>query len=201
MDPAFLNDYYRQEEENWNIYFKQFTKKGRSFQSYPSLTRFNKYQRPMAYSVPLRPPWVQIPFYGTTFLPIVPVLSKEEFEFSHGFSSDNIDRMIDFSKETGKIQFVLAMDARLYEKMDYIEPILCELKPPQLSLFSVSNIIGIKEAQKSYDDFIVLAGDNIVDHSSINKILKIDSEYAILIKEHGDPSKYGTVSLYKNFLN
>ncbi|MBN2602954.1 MAG: NTP transferase domain-containing protein [Candidatus Thermoplasmatota archaeon] len=50
------------------------------------------------------------------------------------------------------------------------------------------------------DDFIVLAGDNIVDHSSINKILKIDSEYAVLTKEHGDPSKYGAVSLDKNFL-
>jgi len=50
------------------------------------------------------------------------------------------------------------------------------------------------------DDFIVLAGDNIVDYSSINKILKIDSEYAALIKEHKHPSKYGAVSVDKKIL-
>ena len=50
------------------------------------------------------------------------------------------------------------------------------------------------------DDFIVLAGDNIVDYSSINKILKIDSEYAILIKDHSQTSKYGAVAVDKNYL-
>ncbi len=43
------------------------------------------------------------------------------------------------------------------------------------------------------DSFIVLAGDNIIDPSSIAKLLKDQSEYSLLIKEHPHPSKYGVV--------
>jgi glucose-1-phosphate thymidylyltransferase len=43
------------------------------------------------------------------------------------------------------------------------------------------------------DSFIVLAGDNIIDPGSIAKLLKDQSEYSLLIKEHPHPSKYGVV--------
>jgi len=43
------------------------------------------------------------------------------------------------------------------------------------------------------DSFIVLAGDNIIDPDSIAKLLKDQSEYSLLIKEHSHPSKYGVV--------
>ena len=43
------------------------------------------------------------------------------------------------------------------------------------------------------DSFIVLAGDNIIDSGSIAKLLKDQSEYSLLIKEHPHPSKYGVV--------
>jgi glucose-1-phosphate thymidylyltransferase len=43
------------------------------------------------------------------------------------------------------------------------------------------------------DTFIVLAGDNIIDPSSIAKLLKDKSEYSLLIEEHPHPSKYGVV--------
>src|SRR5512136_1786663 len=43
------------------------------------------------------------------------------------------------------------------------------------------------------DSFIVLAGDNIIDPSSIAKLLKDKSEYSLLIEEHPHPSKYGVV--------
>ena len=43
------------------------------------------------------------------------------------------------------------------------------------------------------DSFIVLAGDNIIDPDSIAKLLKDQSEYSLLIKEHPHPSKYGVV--------
>jgi glucose-1-phosphate thymidylyltransferase len=43
------------------------------------------------------------------------------------------------------------------------------------------------------DSFIVLAGDNIIDSSSIAKLLKDKSEYSLLIEEHPHPSKYGVV--------
>jgi UDP-N-acetylglucosamine diphosphorylase / glucose-1-phosphate thymidylyltransferase / UDP-N-acetylgalactosamine diphosphorylase / glucosamine-1-phosphate N-acetyltransferase / galactosamine-1-phosphate N-acetyltransferase len=43
------------------------------------------------------------------------------------------------------------------------------------------------------DSFIVLAGDNIIDSGSIATLMKDPSDYALLIKEHPHPSKYGVV--------
>jgi len=43
------------------------------------------------------------------------------------------------------------------------------------------------------ESFIVLAGDNIIDPESIIKLMNDPFEYAVLIKEHQYPSKYGVV--------
>jgi len=43
------------------------------------------------------------------------------------------------------------------------------------------------------DSFIVLAGDNIIDSKSIEALMKDQSDYSLLIKEHPHPSKYGVV--------
>jgi len=50
------------------------------------------------------------------------------------------------------------------------------------------------------DTFIVLSGDNIIDHKSISKLITDDSKYSILIKEHPNPSKYGVVFIEKEKL-
>ncbi len=43
------------------------------------------------------------------------------------------------------------------------------------------------------EPFIVLAGDNIIDPASIAKLIKDQSDYSLLIKEHPHTSKYGVV--------
>jgi len=50
------------------------------------------------------------------------------------------------------------------------------------------------------DSFIVLSGDNIIDQSSISRLIKDKSKYSILIKKHHHPSKYGVVFVEKNAL-
>ena len=50
------------------------------------------------------------------------------------------------------------------------------------------------------DTFLVLSGDNIIDHPSITSLMTNDSEYAMLIKENPQPSKYGVVTIEKNQL-
>jgi len=50
------------------------------------------------------------------------------------------------------------------------------------------------------DSFIVLSGDNIIDQSSISKLIKDKSKHSILIKKHPHPSKYGVVFVEKNIL-
>ena len=48
--------------------------------------------------------------------------------------------------------------------------------------------------------FIVLSGDNVIDQSSIIKLTQEPSNYALLIKKHQHPSKYGVVFEEKNTL-
>ena len=43
------------------------------------------------------------------------------------------------------------------------------------------------------EQFIVLAGDNIIDPESIAKLIKDKADYSLLIKEHSHTSKYGVV--------
>ena len=47
------------------------------------------------------------------------------------------------------------------------------------------------------DSFIVISGDNIIDQNSISKLIKDQSKYSMLIKEHPHPSKYGVVFIEK----
>jgi len=51
------------------------------------------------------------------------------------------------------------------------------------------------------DSFLVLSGDNIIDHKSILEIISDKSEYSMLIKEHSHPSKYGVVFLKEGMLD
>jgi len=48
--------------------------------------------------------------------------------------------------------------------------------------------------------FLVLSGDNIIDHQSIAMLTKEKADYSLLIKEHPHPSKYGVVSIEKKEL-
>ena len=60
---------------------------------------------------------------------------------------------------------------------------------------------ALLQAKKYINDpFIVLSGDNIIDQSSISKLIKDKSKYSLLIKEHTHPSKYGVVFVKKSIL-
>jgi UDP-N-acetylglucosamine diphosphorylase / glucose-1-phosphate thymidylyltransferase / UDP-N-acetylgalactosamine diphosphorylase / glucosamine-1-phosphate N-acetyltransferase / galactosamine-1-phosphate N-acetyltransferase len=48
------------------------------------------------------------------------------------------------------------------------------------------------------EPFIVLAGDNIIDSQSIVRLIQNPAEYAILIKKHPHPSKYGVIFFKDN---
>jgi len=52
-----------------------------------------------------------------------------------------------------------------------------------------------------HEPFIVLAGDNIIDSRSITKLIENPSEYAILIKKHPFPSKYGVIFIQDNIIS
>lgn len=58
---------------------------------------------------------------------------------------------------------------------------------------------ALLQAKNHVDEsFIVLAGDNIIDHESITKLTRSEPEVSMLIKKHPLPSKYGVVFLKGN---
>lgn len=95
--------------------------------------------------------WNQIPLYETTIIALKPT-KKEIFEKVHGFDVEDIDRLIDFAKETGRVQFSLAESPTRYIKMDFLEPLFRELQPPKLAHIPLDCIVTNKEIEKSSDE-------------------------------------------------
>ncbi len=61
---------------------------------------------------------------------------------------------------------------------------------------------ALQQAYEYLDEsFIVLPGDNIIDSDSIKKLLEEKNEYALLVKESPQPSKYGVVSIKKSVVS
>jgi UDP-N-acetylglucosamine diphosphorylase / glucose-1-phosphate thymidylyltransferase / UDP-N-acetylgalactosamine diphosphorylase / glucosamine-1-phosphate N-acetyltransferase / galactosamine-1-phosphate N-acetyltransferase len=60
---------------------------------------------------------------------------------------------------------------------------------------------ALLQAKDMIDDaFLVLPGDNIIDAKGLTKLVQEKVSYALLIKEHPHPSKYGMVTIKSNIL-
>lgn len=154
----FLQDYGAHEKENVDNFIKRLDE-GKVAQSekYPPKNRFIKLSEPIA--DPYVNIWGMIPFYGSTLVKIMPKDNRKSFDDSHewlGFNSRKIDEMIDFQKETGKIQFVLTSHPTLYKNLDFLEPLFTEVKPPVLPYDTVS-IVGQELDKKHKIEFETLA--------------------------------------------
>ena len=155
----FLQDYEAHEKEE-TIRFITRLDEGKVEQNerYPPKNRFINLKEPIA--DPYTNIWSVVPFYGSTLAKLVPKDTKKAFdethEFTMGFNSHNIDEMIDFQKETGRIQFVLRMSPTYYKNLDFLEPLFTELKPPIIQYDTVS-VIGHELDQKYKKEFQTLA--------------------------------------------
>lgn len=99
--------------------------------------------------------WSQVAFSGTTIFPLHP-LSKTVFENGWKISVDEFPSWIQFVKETKKIQFVLTAQPTAYENLDYLEPILRELKPPLYTQIGGDNKELLKIQSRCTEDIFSL---------------------------------------------
>ncbi len=154
----FLQDYEKHEEENINKYISRLDQgKITQNEKYPPKDRFIKLKEPVA--DPYTNIWGIVPFYGSTLVKLIPKDNKQEFDVGHewlGFNSRKIDEMIDFQKETGKIQFTLTTPPTYYKNLDFLEPLFNELKPPIIQYDSVS-AVGYELDKKYKIEFETLA--------------------------------------------
>jgi hypothetical protein len=133
----FLEDYEKKEKERAEKYLRRLEEgKISSDEIYPPKDRFINLKEPIARS-PLAgfSVWSMVPFYGSTLIPLIPRGNTEKFDELYttgnfGFSSKDIDEMIDLVKDTGRIQFFINFSPTSYKNLDFLEPLFRELEPP-----------------------------------------------------------------------
>jgi len=137
MDRGFLEEYWLKERKDFQKFLNQRAK-GRDSSVYPAPSRFvgglknptlYALQRTHCYSDRQEIFWSQVPFAGSLIVVLKPV-PERRFKRDHGFEAKRIPELVEFAKETGKINFVLAKTPLAYDGLDFLDPILTELKPP-----------------------------------------------------------------------
>ena len=180
MDKEFLRDYEAREKEEIKKFVQKF-REGKIRDRYPSSDRL-KSNEPYTKSIAGERIWNQIPLYGTTIIALKPT-KKEIFEKVHGFDVEDIDRLIDFAKETGRVQFSIAESPTRYIKMDFLEPVFRELQPPKLIHIPLDCIITNKEIEKSYGEMKRL----LENSSALDSIKKyVEKKYYKLVISQDD---------------
>lgn len=130
------------------------------------------------------------PFTETMPKVMLPVANKPVLEY-----------VIDAVKTSGINEIVLVVGYKKEVIMDYFkdyEDINITYVVQEKQLGTAHALLQTKDLIDG--DFLVLSGDNIIDHRGIEKLLKEKSKYSMLIKEHVHPSKYGVVVVEKNIL-
>ncbi len=112
-----------------------------------------------------------------------------------------LEHVIDAVKNSGINEIIMVVGYKKEVIMDYFK----DYKKIKITYVEQDKQLGtahaLLQAKKHVkNSFIVLAGDNFIDQNSISNLIKNDSEYSILIKEHPHPSKYGVVFIEKNNL-
>lgn len=164
MDREYLEDYEQREKAEVEKFLKLVDEGKFSFERdrFPTDERFRKLQKPTAMAAPpVASIWAQIPFCGSLFLVIAPVTQQTFEEFY--FSVSEIPKVIDFIKETGRLQVCLAQMPTDYEKLDYLEPFLKELKPPVNHGMPPPFYNTEREVQEAENTFYALANVRYLD--------------------------------------
>ena len=130
------------------------------------------------------------PFTETLPKVMLPVANKPILEY-----------VFDAVKKSGINEIVVIVGYKKEVIMEYFK----DYKGLKISYVTQDKQLGTAHAllqakNNIKDTFIVLSGDNIIDYNSISKLIKDNSKYSMLIKEHPHPSKYGVVFVEKGKL-
>ncbi len=200
MNKEQLEDYYQKETAQVEIFLKEIKEKGLDISSYkyPRDNRFVNLHEPVAFTTPETGSsenlWATIPFSGSTLIMLAPV-PLPVFEKKY-FKAADFQKIINFIKETGKLQIGLSPELNLYEGLDYLDPFFTELNPPALYGLPMSMMGHSEDASEAYETFDTLAGirfynyidddiGKVVTHSLLNSIKHIDRQTYVFLKLSG----------------
>jgi hypothetical protein len=159
LKKEFLEDYEARESLDFESYERDLI--NGTINKYPKLSRFNKIQEPIVRAelfsyMDNEKIWSQIPFAGTLLIPIYNV-AKHNFLERHGFEINDLEKLMDLAKETGRVQFGLAKNPTSFQDMDYLDILFEELKPPVLRPLPVEHFTDEKSCELWVDEFLTLA--------------------------------------------
>lgn len=168
MDREYLEDYAQREEAEYEKLVLKRIREGKfDFEKdkYPPDNRFVNLQYPVAlasyWSSNWSNIWAQVPFCGSLTLMIPPV-PKSGFE-REIFKVSDIPKIIDFIKETGRLQVIVHGDLYAYEGLDYLDPFFEELKPPTNAGAPIEILGDEKEVKRLETAFLTLAEVKFID--------------------------------------
>ena len=163
MDKQFLTEYEQIEKEKHDEFRKKVNEGKFGLNDiFPSKEQFHKIQKPIAFRMQTKEFYPQIPFSGSTVTMIFPV-KKESFKKVHGFEISDINRLVDFTKETGKVQFVIDWPPTAYEGLDFLDPIFIELKPPTIPVLPGYSTLSKTEELATIDEFEMIENFGFYD--------------------------------------
>src|SRR6185503_15836566 len=98
--------------------------------------------------------WSQIPFARTLMIPLSNWSEKNILY--NGFDTNDIPKLIDLAKESGRIQFYLTANPTAFVGLEHLEPIFRELRPPSSMHLPLEFYADTKSLKRYIDDFVQL---------------------------------------------
>lgn len=128
MEKEYLEDYLVKEEKEIERFLDDLLRVD-SHSSYPDKSRFHKLKEPIGMADTYNSIWAQIPLFGSLIIPIRPE-PEDIFYKSYGIEKRDFEGLIDFCKDTGKVQFTINGNPRLFEGLDHLDTLFEELHSP-----------------------------------------------------------------------
>jgi len=160
LDREYLEDYEQREFTKIDELERRILEGNFDFEydSFPPNDRFKKIKKPIAVVGTLddiNDLWALIPFSGSLVLPL-PAREKTYFEQTL-FQISELPKVIDFIKETGRLQIALADPPTAYIGLNHFDPLFKELNPPCYEIMPLSCFGNENEIDEAYIHFSTLA--------------------------------------------
>jgi hypothetical protein len=200
MDKEYLENYLANEEKEIDKFLGDFLRVD-LYSSYPDKSRFHKLKEPIGIADKTNSIWPQIPLFGSLLIQVEPT-PEDLFYKSYGITKKDFDGLIDFCKDTGKVQFLINGNPKSFVGLEYLAPLFEELHSPLSFNIPLQYHIDTKKLKNyhiEYDTIINLpaqTGSNCMDYLkyiaknsrtrfSFNEILYENWIYYSFFKEYG----------------
>lgn len=200
MDREYLEDYEAKEHSEIDKRNTLIQENKFSFDEdvFPFKDRFFNLQKPIAvasnWSMNIDNVYAQIPFSGSLIL-CLPAFPQKLFESLY-FKASEIPKIIDFIKDTGKLQIALQDFPTSYEGFDYLDPFFKELEPPVARGLPMSLFGSYEEMKNAKVTFTTLIGVRYLNHiKKIGKFINFPAGVGTVV--HHQLSTYTFLKLNK----